>query len=482
MDYDVIVVGCGAAGLSAALTAAKQGAKVGILERSVKAERGGSSRYSDANFRMKGETQISDDFEDRLVLQSAGAIDAALLPWTLKPYEQWPPMLKAYGFTDPMLLAAFSDSVPDTIAWLKGYGIKFLDLSEFITSSTTRIAPSGAGEAVVEALASAADQQGVPFHYETTARSLIENKKGEIKGVRVWSKGKGYLDLESKAVVLASGGYRGNLEMMVRYVGFHAYLTRPMGLGGMYCKGEGIEMALAVGAAAAGQYDNFHAMMIDPRSGLTDSHVFLFNYGILVNQMGKRFIDEGYGLSDLTYAETTRQILRQPEGKAYLIYDSTIEDVPNYRVGIRSDKSPIQAKSIKELAAKLEINPVSLETTIKNFNDAVQDGKFDPLKLDGKSTKGIEPPKSNWARKIDEKSLMAFPLICGNVFTFGGVKITPRGEVLNRDGYVIPGLYAAGEMIGFYYGSDVGSTSFLRSLVFGRKAGENAGKYGVKAN
>jgi tricarballylate dehydrogenase len=389
-------------------------------------------------------------------------------------------MLKAYGFTDPMLLSAFSESVPDTIAWMKDYGIKFLDLSEFITTSTTRIAPSGAGEAVVEALATSAEKEGIPFHYETTARSLIENKKGEIRGVRTWSKAEGNIDLESKAVVLASGGYRGNLEMMVRYVGIHAYLTRPLGLGGMYCKGEGIEMALAIGAAAAGQYDNFHAMMVDPRSALTDAHVFIFNYGILVNQLGRRFIDEGYGLSDLTYAEITRQILRQPGGKAYLIYDSKIEDVPNYRVGIRSDKSPIQASSIKELASKLEIDPIRLETTVKDFNKAVQEGKFDPLKLDGKCTKGIEPPKSNWARTVEGPNLMAYPLICANVFTFGGVKITPRAEVLNRDGYAIPGLYAAGEMTGFYYGSDVGSTSFLRALVVGRKAGENAGQYCTK--
>lgn len=115
--------------------------------------------------------------------------------------------------------------------------------------------------------------------------------------------------------------------------------------------------------------------------------------------------------------------------------------------------------------------------TIKNFNEAVQEGNFNPLKLDGKCTKGIEPPKSNWARAIDETDLMVFPLICSNTFTFGGLKITPKAEVINTDGYIIPGLYAAGEIVGLYYGSYVGSTSILRGLVFGRKAGEGAAKY-----
>jgi tricarballylate dehydrogenase len=118
-----------------------------------------------------------------------------------------------------------------------------------------------------------------------------------------------------------------------------------------------------------------------------------------------------------------------------------------------------------------------LEETIRNYNAAVQPGEFKPLVLDGKCTKGIFPPKSNWATVIDEKDLRAIPIMCANVFTFGGVKVTPHAEVLNRDGYVISGLYAAGEVMGIYYGSYVGATSVLRGLVFGRKAGEASAQY-----
>lgn len=208
---------------------------------------------------MSSETEISSDFEDRLVKNSVGSIDPKLAQFTLKPYDQWPPMLKAYGFTDPELISTLAEAAPDTVAWLKDLGIRFLEASSFISSSIKRIEPSGGGEAVVEALATAAENEGITFHYETTARSLILNEKAEVRGVRAWSHLKGNIDFQSEAVVLASGGFEGNLEMMVRYVGSHAYLTRPLGPGGAYCKGEGIEMALNIGAAPAGQYDAFHA-------------------------------------------------------------------------------------------------------------------------------------------------------------------------------------------------------------------------------
>jgi tricarballylate dehydrogenase len=481
MDYDVVIVGCGVAGLSTALKAAEEGAKVAVLERSTKDVRGGNSRYTEAYFRMPSETEISEDFEERLVENSAGSVPPGFLRFTLKPYDQWPPILKGYGFTDPQLIGSFAEGVVGTVAWLKGFGIKFIESSPFVTQITTRMAPVGGGEALVEALAPAAEGKGVTFHYETTAQSLIQNERGNIKGVRVWSNREGYKDFTSKAVVLASGGFQGNLEMMTKYVGSHAHLTRPVAPGGLYNKGEGIEMALSVGAAPAGQYDAFHAETVDPRSEDPEPSIFIFPYCILVNKLGKRFIDEGFNLSDLSYEEIARTIFRQPGGIAYCIYDSKIEKVPVYEKGIRTDKGPIKAKSIKEMAVKLEIEPSSLEETMRNYNAAVQDGNFDPLTLDGKCTKGIEPPKSNWAMTIDETDLMALPIVCANVFTFGGIKVTPHAEVVNKDGYIIPGLYAAGEVMGFYYGSYVGSTSVLRGLVFGRKAGEHSAKFCKKA-
>lgn len=477
MDCDVVVVGCGVAGLSSALVARSNGASVEVLERSPREIRGGNSRYTEAYFRMSSETEISDDFIDKLAKSSMGTIDPALLKETNQPYEKWPPILKGYGFTDPELISCFADSVPETVAWLKKLGIKFLEASPFLTQVTKRIAPSGGGEALIETMGGAAEKSGIHFNYETTARSLIQNENGEVRGVIAWSKEKGMVKFNAKAVILACGGFQGNLEMMTKYVGHHSHLTRPVAPGGIYDKGEGIEMALNIGAAPAGQFDAFHAETIDPRSGKPEASIFIFGYGILVNKGGVRFIDEGADLSDSIYEEVARAILKQETGIAYLIHDSQLEHIPNFERGLHTDRKPITASSVRELASKLDIDYAPLEETIRNYNAAVQPGDFKPFVLDGKCTKGISPPKSNWATAIDENDLRAIPIMCATVLTFGGVKVTPRAEVLNRDGYVISGLFAAGEVMGTYYGSYVGSTSVLRGLVFGRKAGEASAHY-----
>jgi tricarballylate dehydrogenase len=346
------------------LIAAKKGAKVVLLERSDKKNRGGNSRYTEAYFRMSNENEVSEDFEERLAQNSMGAIDPEFLKLTHQSYDKWPPMLKAYGFTDPELIFSFSEDVPKTVAWLKELGITFLEGSPFLTQTTKRLAVSGGGEALVETISDKAEKAGVEFHYETTARSLLLNEDGDVRGVRAWSSTGRFKDYNAKAVVLASGGFQGNLEMMFKYIGPNSHLTRPVAPGGLYDKGEGIEMALRIGAAPAGQFDAFHAETIDPRSGKPEASVFIFGYGILVNKDGDRFIDEGSNLSDLIYEDVAREILKQPGGVAYFIHDSKIEDIPNYEKGRHTDRSPIEAQSIEDLASNLEIDAVKLSKTI----------------------------------------------------------------------------------------------------------------------
>jgi tricarballylate dehydrogenase len=149
--------------------------------------------------------------------------------------------------------------------------------------------------------------------------------------------------------------------------------------------------------------------------------------------------------------------------------------VPNWRRSVRSDQPPITAATLAELAGKLGIDDRELVATVAAYNTACPQGTFKPLETDGLATApGTLPPKSHWARPIERPPFLAFPIICGNCFTFGGLKVDTNSRVIDADGAAIPGLYAAGETIGLYYGAYAGATSVLRGAVFGRIAGAHA--------
>jgi tricarballylate dehydrogenase len=472
-NYDAVVVGHGVAGLAAAVAAAEGGAKVALLERADRDNRGGNSRYTEAWMRMKDEENVSDDFFDRLGGAAHGAIPPDFLKESSNDYSTWPQSLKSYAFTDPEIITAFADNAPPTIAWIKSHGVRLTQNSVMLLQGgLSHLGPSGGGIAIVEAMGEAAEKLGVDILYETTGRSLVLDDRGDVAGLRAWAPGQGLFTLNAKSVVLACGGYQGNVEMMTRYVGANAYLTRPVSPGGIYNKGEGIEMGLAAGAAPAGQYEMFHGEPVDPRSARAEALIAVLNYGIMVNNSGERFIDEGRNKYELIYDDLSWATMRQKDGIAYFVFDSRLLEIPNIRVRIKTDMEPYRASSIKEMAAKINVPEAALAKTFHGYNAAVQDGEFDHTRLDGKGTDGLLIPKSNWARKIDEKDLYAYPVMCANTFTCGGLKISRDAEVLNRDGYPIVGLYAAGETVGMYYRLYVGATSVLRGLVFGRLAGK----------
>jgi len=475
-QFDVVVVGCGIAGLSAAVSARQAGASVAVLERATREDRGGQTRWTEALLRMKSETEVTDDFEDHFARNAGHYLDPQLIRETGRDFENWPAIVKALGFTDPDVIATFASSVGATVQWLKSFSVKFDFLpTYFITASQPRMAPIGGGLALIEALAAWAEKSGVTFFYETTARSLLQNDDGRVTGISATTAGK-RIDFEAEAVVLASGGFEGNPEMLTHYVGPRARYLRPVARGGYYNKGEGIRMALAIGAAACGDYGSFHAEPLDPRSGAPEPVVLVFNYGILVNKLGQRFIDEAPATVDATYEAITRIIFEQPESIGYVVLDSQIDDVPNWKRSVRSDQPPITANSIPELAARLGIDAAALTATVAGYNAACPaTGTFKPLELDGLATAStLTPKKSNWARPVENPPFLAWPIICGNCFTFGGLKVDSSSRVLDTDGVVIPGLYAAGETIGLYYGTYPGATSVLRGAVFGRIAGTHA--------
>ena len=474
--FDVIVVGCGVAGLSAAVSATENGARVAILERATFEERGGQTRYTEAYFRMKSEHEVSDDFELHLAENSGGHQDPSLIDAMSGDRSHWPAYLKSLSTNDPNLLAAFADSAGPTVQWLKGHGVRFDFLpTQFLTKTQPRLLPVGGGQALVDALAGAAEKAGVKFFYETTARRLVLEARGGIAGIEVSGGGQRRV-LQAPAVVLGCGGFEGSAEMQTRYLGPRSVYLRPICRGAYYNKGEGIQMALEIGAAPCGDFGSYHAEPIDPRSGVAEASLMIFPYGILVNKEGRRFTDEAPGTVDANYERVTRRIYEQTEGIAYIILDAGVEDVPNYRLAIRTDQPAITAPSIAALAEKLGLPVAAVEETVKSYNAACRGGTFKPLEVDGLATASLAPPKSNWARPIARSPFTAYPVISANVFTFGGLKIDEHGRVLDVDGAPIPGLYAAGETVGMYWRTYTGATSVMKGAVFGRLGGAHAAK------
>lgn len=476
--YDVIVAGSGVAGLSAALMAAEAGAKVALLERATKDERGGNTRYTESFWRMRSKTEVSEDFADALSANAAGWLDPEVMKDWTRDASDWPAILRANPALDPELIHAWGEGAPDALAWLESQGLQFDFLPNyFITESTTRISPIGGGRAIVEALASKAEAMPdrIDYLFEMTAEALLRRTDGAIEGLIAKPLGGGRESLIAPNVVLATGGFQGNAEMMSRYIGPASQWTRPIARGGYYNRGEGVEMGLAAGAAPSGDFGSFHAQPVDPRSGEAEPVVLIYTYGVLLNRDGLRFTDEAPATVDATYETTARDILKQSQGLAWCIVDGAVEDIPNWRKAIRSDQPAIEADTLDGLLAKLDIDAEQSAVTIAAFNQACPtDAEFDPLRPDGLATIGLAPRRSHWARPLTQGPFRAWPIIAATCFTFGGLKIDASARVLDHDGQPIPGLYAAGETTGVYFRTYTGSTSVMRGAVFGRAAGAHA--------
>jgi tricarballylate dehydrogenase len=475
--FDVVVVGCGAGGLSAAMAAAEQGASVAVIERASFAERGGQTRYTEAYLRMKSPRATTDDFEEHMAINGGGYIDPELVQETLSPLQDRREQAKALNMVDPDFIQALAEQAGPTIEWLEGFGMRFDFLpTQFLTKSQPRLLPVGGGLALVETLAARAEAAGVSFFYNMTARSLeVDQSTGCITGL-VARNSRGREEIFAGAVVLACGGFEGNAEMLTRYMGPRSIYLRPVCKGALFNRGDGITMALALGAATCGDFGSYHAEPIDPRSGVSEPSVFAFPYGILVNKQGARFTDEAPGTIDACYESVTRRIYEQPEGLAYVILDRKHMRIPNYRLSLRTDQPPFAADTLDALAGLIEVPADALRATVAAYNDACVPGDFKPLEIDNLATVGLVPGKSNWSVPLDEPPFHAYPIISANVFTFGGLKVDADARVINMDGHPIDGLYAAGEILGSYYNNYTGATSVLKGLVFGRLAGQHAAR------
>lgn len=245
-------------------------------------------------------------------------------------------------------------------------------------------------------------------------------------------------------------------------------------------------MALEVGAQSHGHYSGCHAVAWDmnaPASGdrniteLYQKHSYPF--GLIVNLNGKRFVDEGYDFRNYTYVTYGRALMDQPQGLAYQIFDGKVIERKLLRDEYNiPEVTRFEANTIEELAVGLDIDPQGLVEEIEAYNKAVRtDIEYNPTIKDGRCTEGLEVNKTNWAETIDTPPYVGYAVTTGISFTFGGVKINNRGQIMNSSLEPIPGLYAAGEMVGglFYYNYPGGS-GLSAGMTFGKLAGETAGR------
>ena len=267
--------------------------------------------------------------------------------------------------------------------------------------------------------------------------------------------------------------------MRARYLGPGWELAKVRGT--QFNNGDGIRMALDIGAQPYGHWSGCHAVAWDLNSppygdrniaDLFQKHSYQF--GLIVNITGKRFVDEGADFRNYTYVKYGLEILLQPQRVAFQLFDDKTVHLLRDEYSI-PQASMVRANTIEELAQGLGIDREQLSETVSQFNSSVRAGEFDSTVLDGKGTDGIDPPKSNWALPLDTPPYLGYAVTCGITFTFGGLKINGQAQVVDTEDVPIPGLYAAGELVGgLFYNNYPGGTGLMAGTVFGKIAGESA--------
>jgi tricarballylate dehydrogenase len=486
-SYDVVVVGGGNAALCSALSAADQGARVILFERAPRDQRGGNSAYTDGLMRFAYEgaddiRELAPDLtDDDMSISDFGS-------YTEADFFDDMGRITRYR-TDPELCETLVTKSRETLLWMRDKGVKFMPDygrqayqvdGRFTFWGGATVAVTAGGPGLIDALYKAAEKRGITIVYESWVRGLVHGDGG-VRGVEVSQNGVTNTYLAG-AVVLACGGFEANAEMRARYLGPGWDLAKVRG--SRYDTGDGLRMALDIGAQPFGHWSGCHSVAWE-RNATDFGDLNLtpqfqrhnYPFAVVVNSEGKRFIDEGADFRNYTYAKYGRAVLEQPDQVAWQLFDSKTEHLLRSEYRMKA-VTKLSADTIEGLAQKLsdELDAPQLVKTVHEFNAAVRDEvPFDPNIKDGRSADGLDVPRSNWAVKLDTPPYTAYAVTCGITFTFGGVRISDQGQVVDVNQNVINGLYAAGEMVGgiFYYNYP-GASGLTSGAVFGRLAGGSA--------
>lgn len=452
--WDIAVIGGGNAALCAAITAAESGARVVILEAAPKPYRGGNSRHT-RNFRCMHhgplgplvESYTEDEYMADLLKVTGGKTHEGLARMAIRASEECLP-------------------------WMQEHGVRFQpSLSGTLSLARTNAFFLGGGKGLVNAYYRTAEKLGVTVLYEASVTHL-ERDEDHIVWLDYTHAGLSHR-IHPKAVVVAAGGFQADTDWLARAWGPAAknFLIR----GTPYNRGVVLADLLDQGVEQVGDPTQCHAVAIDGRAPKFDGGIVTrldcVPFSIVVNKDAERFYDEGEDVWPKRYAIWGRLVAAQPDQVGYVIIDSK-----SLNLFMPSVFPPIEADSIEALADKMGLPPDRLRATVDAFNAACGDAsKFHPTELDGVSTTGIDPPKTNWARPITEPPFYGYSLRTGVTFTYLGLKVDERAQCSlgNRP---VANLWAAGEtmagsILGQGYLAGFGMTI---GTVFGRIAGKEA--------
>ena len=491
VEADVVVVGAGGAGMTAAITAAGEGKSVVILEsqsmvggNSVRATGGmnaGKTVYQDEN-----EFGESAGVEKTLKTAAEKYADNETITALAKTVsEQWAAyqanptgyfdsvelmeldtMIGGKGINDPELVETLCANSADAIDWLDEHGITLHNVSSFGGASVKRIhRPVNAegktvsvGSYMIPLLQENCEKAGVKMMLDTTATEILTDANGAAVGVKATGASGETVTVNAKAVVLASGGFGANLDMVVKYKpelkGFMT--TNAPGI-----QGQGIEMAQAIGAATVDMDQIQIHPTVEANTAALITEGLRGDGAILINEEGKRFIDE-VGTRDVVSAAE----IAQTGSYSWLVVDQAMVDASSVIQGYIKKGYTVTGATYEELGKAMGVDAAAFAETMEKWNGYVE-AKNDP-----------DFGRTSFANPLNTAPYYAVKVTAGVHHTMGGLKINANTEVLNEKGEVIPGLFAAGEVTGGVHGANrLGGNAVADFTVFGRIAGAAASDY-----
>lgn len=490
-DADVVVIGAGGAGMTAAMTAADAGQKVVILESQAMVG-GNSARATGGMNAAKTVYQDENEFDQAAGVEKTLATAAekyadneTITALAKTVSEQWAAyqanptgyfdsvelmeldtMVGGKGINDPELVKTLCEGTADAIDWLDENGITLHNVSSFGGASVKRIHRPvneegkvvSVGAYMIPLLQENCEKRGIDIVLNTTVDTILTDANGAAVGVSGTDKDGNTVVVNAKSVILATGGFGANLDMVTQY---KPELAGFMTTNAAGAQGQGIEMATAIGAGTVDMDQIQIHPTVEANTAALITEGLRGDGAILVNANGERFVDE-VGTRDVVSAAE----IAQPGSYSWLIVDQAMADASSVIQGYIKKGYTKTGATYEELAKELDVDPAAFANTMETWNGYVE-AKNDP-----------DFGRTSFANPLNNGPYYAIKVTAGVHHTMGGVTINSATEVLKEDGTVIPGLFAAGEVTGGVHGANrLGGTAVADFVVFGRIAGESAANY-----